>query len=220
MVELFTSSSKRRSSASNIVAHDNPPCSLGLGPLGGEFGAALPFGFGLVDHAAHALDLPALPKRERLLDRRALLHALLPVHDRRCDLLSRINATKWPEREMVTDASQGVQLARNHLVCCDRLLGEADPVPESAAATAAGEQSKTNSPKINRRRRGSDSRAPLARARVCATMCNAPPTAADSVQRRRADRSIVRPEPQSRKRNGEVGHPPRRRPAGPSGSLC
>jgi hypothetical protein len=33
-------------------------------------------------------------------------------------------------------------------------------------------QSKTNSPKINRRRRGSDSRAPLARARM-ATMSNA-----------------------------------------------
>ena len=27
------------------------------------------------------------------------------------DLRTRINATKWPERETVTDASQGVQLA-------------------------------------------------------------------------------------------------------------
>jgi len=44
-----------------------PPCSLGLSPLGGEFGAALPVGFGLVDHAAHALDLPALPSGSAFL---------------------------------------------------------------------------------------------------------------------------------------------------------
>ncbi len=50
------------------------------------------------------------------------------------------------------------------------VFGEADPVPESAAATAAVEQSKTNSPKINLPRRGPkrgpDSRAPRARARM------------------------------------------------------
>ena len=38
--------------------------------------------------------------------------------------------------------------------CCDRRVGEADPVPESAAAIAGGEQRQTNSSKINRRRRG------------------------------------------------------------------
>ena len=57
-----------------------------------------------------------------------------------------------------------------HVVGCEPAVGEADPVSHNAAATAPGEPSKTNSPKINRRRRGPkrgpDSRAPLARARV------------------------------------------------------
>ena len=58
--------------------------------------------------------------------------------------------------------------------CCDRPLGEADPVAQSAAATVAVDHSKTHSPKINRRRRGPQrgadsprrSASPRARARV------------------------------------------------------
>jgi hypothetical protein len=53
-------------------------------------------------------------------------------------------------------------------------LGEADPVPESAAATAAVDQSKTNSPKNKSAApRIGFARAP--RARVWATMSNAAP---------------------------------------------
>jgi len=37
------------------------------------------------------------------------------------ELRSRINATKWPERETVTDASQGVQLATMQALLGDRL---------------------------------------------------------------------------------------------------
>jgi hypothetical protein len=37
-------------------------------------------------------------------------HVNVPEEDR-TDLRRRVNATKWPERETVTDASQGVQLA-------------------------------------------------------------------------------------------------------------
>ena len=38
------------------------------------------------------------------------------------DLRKRINATKWPEREQVADASQGVQLATMQKLA--QLLGE------------------------------------------------------------------------------------------------
>ena len=36
------------------------------------------------------------------------------------DLRNRIKATKWPEREQVTDASQGVQLATMQKLMCGR----------------------------------------------------------------------------------------------------
>ena len=75
-----------------------------------------------------------------------------------------------------------------HVVGCEPAVGEADPVSHNAAATAAGEPSKTNSPKINRRRRGPkrgpDSRAPLARARMSKREQGAPFLHADSMRSR------------------------------------
>ena len=87
---------------------------------------------------------------------------------------SKTNSPKINRRRRGSDsraplarARMGNDEQRGHVVCCDRRVGEADPLSHNAAATAAVEQSKTNSPKINRRRRGSDSRAPLgARARM------------------------------------------------------
>ena len=75
-----------------------------------------------------------------------------------------------------------------HVVGCEPAVGEADPVSHNAAATAAGEPSKTNSPKINRRRRGPkrgpDSRAPRARARMSKREQGAPFLHADSMRSR------------------------------------
>jgi pimeloyl-ACP methyl ester carboxylesterase len=54
----------------------------------------------------------AKQQREQATDQNALrpFHVSVP-DDELTDLRRRINATKWPERETVTDASQGVQLA-------------------------------------------------------------------------------------------------------------
>ena len=40
------------------------------------------------------------------------------------DLRRRFNATRWPEREVVADASQGVQLAGRDLRCTEDVDGE------------------------------------------------------------------------------------------------
>jgi pimeloyl-ACP methyl ester carboxylesterase len=52
------------------------------------------------------------PRSEPATDKNAIrpFHVNVPEADL-TDLRKRINATKWPERETVTDASQGVQLA-------------------------------------------------------------------------------------------------------------
>ena len=76
--------------------------------------------------------------------------------------------------------------------CCDRPLGEADPVAQSAAATVAVDHSKTHSPKINRRRRGPQrgadsprrSASPRARARVRENRQRAPFSHADLMRSR------------------------------------
>jgi|SRR5208283_1943264 len=54
--------------------------------------------------------------KERAIDQAADEAAIHPFHvnvpeTELTELRRRINATKWPERETVTDASQGVQLA-------------------------------------------------------------------------------------------------------------
>ena len=49
--------------------------------------------------------------KERSSEQAAHKSAIRPFHVDVPELRRRINATKWPQREIVTDASQGVQLA-------------------------------------------------------------------------------------------------------------
>ena len=52
------------------------------------------------------------PAAERAIDRTAIRPFTVSVQEEELtDLRHRINATRWPERETVTDATQGVQLA-------------------------------------------------------------------------------------------------------------
>src|SRR5258706_2393535 len=57
-------------------------------------------------------DVSRAPQREQATDKNAIrpFHVNVPEAEL-TELRRRINATKWPERETVTDASQGVQLA-------------------------------------------------------------------------------------------------------------
>ena len=51
----------------------------------------------------------------------------------------------WTISGLVKDRSfsSKTSTVRGHVVCCDRRVGEADPVAQSAAATAAVEHSKS-----------------------------------------------------------------------------
>ena len=63
-------------------------------------------------HNTRTTDVSLAPQREPAADKTAIrpFHVNVPEADL-TDLRRRINATKWPERETVTDQSQGVQLA-------------------------------------------------------------------------------------------------------------
>ena len=72
--------------------------------------------FGLVLLAAPSDAQTATEKETTVAPRETTTTAIRPFHvhvpdEALVDLRRRINATKWPERETVTDASQGVQLA-------------------------------------------------------------------------------------------------------------
>ena len=64
-------------------------------------------------HAEAKAEIELPPQKERTMADNAAIrpfHFGAPQADL-VDLRNRIKATKWPEREQVTDASQGVQLA-------------------------------------------------------------------------------------------------------------
>ena len=72
--------------------------------------------FSLVLLAAPCDAQTATEKETTVAPRETTTTAIRPFHvhvpdEALVDLRRRINATKWPERETVTDASQGVQLA-------------------------------------------------------------------------------------------------------------
>jgi hypothetical protein len=72
--------------------------------------------FSLVLLAAPCYAQTATEKETAVAQRETTTTAIRPFHvhvpdEALVDLRRRINATKWPERETVTDASQGVQLA-------------------------------------------------------------------------------------------------------------
>ena len=57
-------------------------------------------------------DVSLFPRREQATDKNTIRPLCVTFPEAELtELRGRINATKWPERETVTDATQGVQLA-------------------------------------------------------------------------------------------------------------